>query len=242
MGSVNLSILGSCVSRDVARIVGSPFEVVSYLARQSWISAVSAPVDLPPEPSALSSRFQRKMVEADLTSAWVGALDAVLDVVDWVLFDLVDERFGVYPVGGGYVTRSSELVGSGWLSHLDHGPLVEFGSDEHFALWCGSAGIVRQALRRRGLWSRARVVVAPFAEEIDTGGEAPRAGATESRVWNSRFRRYYEYLAAEGFTLVKPVAEHVLTSHDHLWGPAPFHYVDAFYLDLAQGLIAEGAG
>src|SRR5699024_2892930 len=97
-----------CVSRDVARISSESITVEDYVARSSWISAAGPPVAIPSTQSKLASDFQRRQVISDYQSNAIARASASNS--DLILFDLVDERFGVYPArAGGYITYLNEV-------------------------------------------------------------------------------------------------------------------------------------
>lgn len=127
-------IYGSCVSRDLARIDSERFKVGYYLARQSWISAY-APPRQPPDLD-LSSAFQKRMVEGDIRSLGSRLLaGSVPSEHDLVLLDLVDERVGVAPFRGSWVTLSGEMRRVKALPPSAMREAVPFGGDEHFWLF-----------------------------------------------------------------------------------------------------------
>ena len=86
--------------------------------------------------------------------------------IDVVLIDLIDERGGVIPLGGGYVTKLSEMWGAGGREIAAAGlPLLEFGTDPHFTAWSAAFGPSSSSFNRLGIRSRT-------ARAEDTVGEA----------------------------------------------------------------------
>lgn len=225
----DVSVYGSCVARDVVRVASDSFDLERYYARSSWISSTSAPVPLPSVESKLTSAFQKKMVEIDYQSR---ALEGVLgSKSELILLDLVDERLGVYPVkSGGYVTWLNELNHSGWLSHTPHGSLIEFGSDKHFALFETAAKNVARKLEERN----AVLLRVLFADARDDGGEVPKTNNRAAREWNELYDRYYGCAAEAGLKVLEVPAELCVSSAEHMWGPAQYHYADGFYHWVAQ--------
>lgn len=232
--TTNLLVYGSCVSRDVVPFLGEGWTLLRYVARQSLVSAMSAPVAPPAQP-ALDSAFQRRMVTEDLTSAAPGLLRAHAEEIDVLVLDLVDERLGVMALpDGGYVTRSQELLASGLLEHLG-GREVVFGTDEHFELWRDAADRFVGLLEETSLAARTVVVEGTFAARTDGGGSANRWRDEPAEVWNARYERYHAVLRGAGLRTYTVGADAV-ASTAHRWGPAAYHYADGAYVAMARAV------
>lgn len=237
MKKLEVSVYGSCVSRDVVRVAESALELKSYYARSSWISSTTEPVVLPSQPSKLSSAFQQRMVEYDYQSrALRGAASSTGDVV---LLDLVDERLGVYPVQPtGYVTWLNELNHSGWLPLTPHGPLIEFGSDEHFALFEQATQQVADKLES----TNAVLLKFKFAAESIEGLQVPETRGKPGAWWDEQYERYYAAAEDAGIALLEVPTELCVTTEGHQWGIAQYHYVDDFYLWVVDHLRSVASG
>lgn len=233
MSAARLLIHGSCVSRDTLPFLGAGFELAGYTARQSMISSMSAPLELP-GPPRLDSPFQARLVRDDFTSSMAATLRHSAHDVDVLVVDLVDERLGVMAVpGGGYLTRSQELLDSGLLELLpEGGVMVPFASEEHFALWRPAAERYVELLRETGLFERTLVVVATFAATTDAGGPAAQWWGEPAAVWNERYERYHDVLLNAGLRSHR-VGKRALASSTHQWGPSAYHYIDDAYLAIA---------
>lgn len=237
MSASRLFIHGSCVSRDTVPFLGSDVELVWYSARQSMISAMSPPVALPVEPPP-GSPFRSRLVRDDFASSVPGLLRTKTAQGDLLLVDLVDERLGVIAVpGGGYVTRSQELLDSGLCDLLPGGTVVPFASEEHFSLWQPAAEQYVELLREVGLFEHTLLVVATFAETTDTGSMATRWRGEPAAIWNERYDRYHEVLAAAGLRTHR-IGERAIASSTHRWGSSAYHYVDDAYLAIATAVRA----
>lgn len=241
VSATRLLIHGSCVSRDAVPFLGADFELAGYTARQSLISAMSSPVELPGVPR-LGSTFQSRLVQGDFGSSIPGILRSRADEVDLLIVDLVDERLGVLALpGGGYLTRSQELLDSGLLGLLpEGGVMVPFASEEHFALWRPAAERYVELLRETGFFERTLLVVATFAASTDAGGPATQWWGEPAAVWNERYGRYHDVLLGAGLRSHR-VGERALACSTHQWGPSAYHYVDAAYLAIAAA-VREMAG
>jgi hypothetical protein len=114
---MRLGIFGSCVTRDLFEDPSLRPALARYSSRSSLISAVAPPVALDPERVRLDSAFQRRCVIEDFSKAFLAQLQA--DELDWLIVDLIDERFDVLRAPSSYVTCSSAYSGAGLDQHHD---------------------------------------------------------------------------------------------------------------------------
>ncbi len=229
-----LFVYGSCVSRDTVETMDrGDVHLVAYIARQSLVSALGPPAPAHLAPAGLS-RFQRRMVEGDLRSDLPDRVQQHGTEVDLLVWDLTDERLGVYALpDGSFVTRSAEIVGSELERRVrEEGELVEFGTDRHFDLWREAAGRWLALLRRFHLTERTVVLAPPWATHLSDGGPVPSSFGLEPATANELYERYLDVLRAEGLPVARTDEATTLASADHRWGAAPFHYDDATYASL----------
>ena len=177
-------IYGSCVSRDTFEYLDQErFELTRYIARQSLISAFSEPTDLTANAlDNLASEFQKRTLTDDFQGSLRANLAAFGTAVDLILWDITDERFGVYEVQPGrYVTRSLELVASGLdAAYAIRHPLIRYGSRRHLHLWTAAALRFAEALDE--LAPDADVVlVAPRWASQDAAGKPTRSPITDRK-------------------------------------------------------------
>lgn len=226
-------IYGSCVSRDLVRIDDERFTAGYYLARQSWISAFAEGRRAPDLP--ITSAFQKRMVEGDFQSSGKMILASTRPGnADVILLDLIDERLGVVPYSGSWITWSNELRKSGALPGAES-ELVAFGSDRHFGMWREAAGSVKNALLPH--LSKTFVLAARFADVTDGGRPLAPFRGISSADWNRHLERYYSTLSDIGFQLIEQSDEHVIANESHKWGATPFHYPDDAYLSMGDAII-----
>ena len=134
-------IHGSCVSRDLLTVLEQHGHSVSfYSPRQSLIGLLRAVDRLASlaDATTLTSRFQQRVLDGTLRSDLTTQLATHAESTDVLMWDLVDERLGVYAVPdavgqhSGYVTRTLELITSGVDATVaETGRLIAFGTDEH---------------------------------------------------------------------------------------------------------------
>ena len=230
-----MAILGSCVSRDTVDHEKDRFDLVTYVARQSWISAGRPAAGVARALEPLDSPFQQRMVDGDVRGDALDRLAALADRVDVLLLDLVDERGGVVEVGGGYVTRLAELWKAGGARATAEGRHIPFGTDEHLALWSSAADRLVSRLAAADLLGRALVVRTPWAATTPEGDLVPvPEWMMPPGEANVRYAPYFAVLERAGLPVVELPEELARSPHDHRWGPSPFHYTGAAYTYLAD--------
>ena len=107
-----ISIFGSCVSRDLFELKQTDdFEIKCYIARQSIVSAVSSPITEPVRSILGSTAFDRRQVFNDIKKSTFSQLRD--KTADYLLIDLVDERFPLVKYEGSLVTMSGGFQNSG---------------------------------------------------------------------------------------------------------------------------------
>ena len=183
---MNISIFGSCVSRDTCEFIPDA-NVVAYVARHS-VTSLETPhgtngIDL----SGLTSAFQKRMVTSDLKGNGVARVTKNAKDLDLVLIDLVDERRGywLFP-DGTTMTNSLEVESCGAARDARRGgaQLVEFGTDEHFERWKSGFEKLVEGLSTTELWGRTILLDTEWAGAVD-GARHPHQDrmAMLGRTW-----------------------------------------------------------
>ncbi|HET7397099.1 MAG TPA: DUF6270 domain-containing protein [Intrasporangium sp.] len=233
-------IHGSCVSRDTFEVLPGSFRLLTYVARQSWVSAGVPAEGVAGRLKQLPSAFQDRVVRGDVRGDLLEVLERLAGEIDVVLVDLVDERGGVVSVGGGYVTKLSELWSAGGAAATSGGRHVAFGTDEHFALWSAAVERVAARLRALDLFDKVIVLRTPWASDMPSGAKVPVPGwMTPPDVANEQYERYFARLAEVGFEMIRLPDELAQSTETHKWGPSPFHYTDEAYAHLAGEIRAR---
>lgn len=112
-----ISIFGSCVSRDLLEYGNKEMlELKTYIARQSIISAVSKPLNCNIENVKLESNFQRKQVYGDMVKNSFDLLGN--DDSEFLIIDLIDERFSLIKHNDTILTYSNELMISEYIGNI----------------------------------------------------------------------------------------------------------------------------
>lgn len=241
----SIAILGSCVARDTIEhldLTAAP--VAYYSARHSLISTGHNLSRLIPEDHGMTSAFQERVVREDAAGTSLDSLLSASNDGTVVLWDLMDERGGVWEIGRGeYLTRSFDIerhpaLKGAVTQAIEHegGGYIPFGESQHFSLWKRAAKLAVGRLRDAGLLERTVLLAVPWASEDTSGAATPASfGLTAERA-NSLYERYYAYLERLGVTVVRPTPAHVTANAGHQWGAAPFHYVPEVYVGLIEDI------
>ncbi|TGO06696.1 DUF6270 domain-containing protein [Serinibacter arcticus] len=238
-GGVRTLVVGSCVSRDTfSHLPTDGFSLVGYVARQSLISAFSPPVVLLDAP-ALTSPFQQQMVSADFASGLPDVLRRTAGRVDLVLWDLTDERLGVWVLPDDTaVTRTVDLIAAGAdLDVAAAGVLVELGTAAHRAMWTEAAHAFVRLVREHHPGAALVALAPPWAGVNESGDEGPSSFGLVAADANRRLALYYDTVADLGVDLIGRDLD-VTTTPSHPWGEAPFHYSPHVYADLVARIRA----
>lgn len=240
---MKVAIFGSCVTRDLFEDVALRPTVASYAARSSVISAVAPVLKIDEELVVLGSDWQRRCVLADFQKTFFASLRA--SRADWLVIDLIDERFDLLMSGESYVTRSSAFETAGLSSVHDFGfqPVSQMSSD--------ASGLFEQAAFRfadrvkemlpahhvvlhRALWStvyRSDGRIRPFVD--DRLRQCERHNATLTARYDVLARAF----GGQARNIV-PDLELRVANASHRWGLEPFHYDDAYNAYVAGRLRA----
>lgn len=238
--SIKVLILGSCVSRDIFRVIESKkCKLESYYGRSSFASAFCSEKVKDTWSRNISSAFQARMVSADLNKKWP---DIVRNTeFDVLLVDFIDERFHLGGFSNGAVcTLSNELRSSGFDRKVARARGIQTGSDEHYELWEKGWTSFIGLLDSLGKKQRILLNVVKWAEAA-SDGSVPAWGFTPEQVFlaNLYLDKLYSRAAADldSSQIIRVDSQHFVSNIDHKWGAAPFHYVDAYYLNALNSIL-----
>lgn len=232
-------IYGSCVARDTYEYMNHEnLSLARYIARQSLISANSRPTHI--ESSwlqSLDSEFQQRTLRGDFGSSLFGEIEANSAEGGLLLWDLTDERMGVWQLGGDrYVTRTIELIKSGLDAHYrSRAELIPFGSDQHFELWSAALNPFKLALRGSGFLSQPILLAPPFAKRCTSRAKMSEKQLSQIRDHNHYAQRYIAEARCFGAKVITGRARPAAAA-DNRWGRAPYHYSRQDYLKLAKSV------
>ncbi len=243
---VRIAIFGSCVTRDLFEDGILRSSHVHYASRSSIISAVAARVALDEADVPLESAYQRRAVMADFNKTFFEEIEALAP--DWVVVDLIDERFDVLRTGGSFVTESSAFssAGLGACERFDFTPVRRLTAEASqlfdeattsFAQRLGEIIPAERVILHRALWL-TRYRRGDLIEDFP----APRAAFAErhNRALEAHYDAVVASLGGQGPVLGPDPACH-FADHDHKWALEPFHYERA-YNEWAVSRLREMVG
>ncbi|MGO1544809.1 MAG: DUF6270 domain-containing protein [Gulosibacter sp.] len=233
---VAVTIFGSCVSRDTLETMDrTVYPILAYVSRQSLLTAGTDASAHLPEHYTTSNRFQLRNVRRDIEGHQLDTIVAAGEP-EVLLWDLVDERHGIFEFGdGAVITRSVDVLGVPEFSEATEAArVVRFGSDEHFNRWTDAAQIFLSELDALGYRDRVLVLAVNWAAVDVEGMPTPLSMGKSSGQANSMFARYYAYLEELGLPVFR--IDDAVADPDHRWGPAPFHYTSDVYARIHEAI------
>lgn len=241
-GVARVLVYGSCVARDTVEFAAADsVDLRGYIARQSLISAGSDAAAHVPETMSTTSAFQQRMIVADFAGSLFERIANAAHDIDVLLWDLADERHGVYRFEDGTVaTRSIDTLRMPEFEERFAGAEhIPFGTEEHFAIWSERVDRFVALLRQHGIFDRTVVLEVPWAVLTTEGSPTPWSMGVRAKDANRSYEPYYALLHERGFRVVGLPAEVVLADPAHRWGLAPFHYTPEVYRELLRQLREE---
>lgn len=229
---MSVVIVGSCVTRDAFELPGHRYDILDYVARSSFAcSSLDEPfpiaIDSVDPEGEVQSRWQRRMLEIDLSRGLLSRLRAVRRPSDTLLIiDFIDERFHLYSLNGALATGSVELQRTRIEERLPGIVKIHSGTDEHFALWHdGFRNFVTEA---RSLGMEPIVNRVRWAS-TSTDGTPLRESLDHINTSNAYLERLYAAARALKLRAIDYGSTAFLAAPDHHWGLAPFHYAEEVY-------------
>jgi hypothetical protein len=239
-----ISIFGSCITRDVFRLFPDDAEIASYHSRSSLISVMSPALDVDDAGMEWRSNFARKVVLADFRKTFFDDLEAAAP--EFLIIDLMSERFDLFRATGTYVTRSWDLVCSRFDARC--GYRLERVSRETEAMhetWLEQTRRFAHVLRSRfpGL---PVILHKAYWTPLYHDGTAVRRFSREWRSWISRRNDMLDACHVHleevlpGLATVEPRQTYV-ADPGHLWGLGSSHYEPGYYEDVREQLLSTTA-
>jgi hypothetical protein len=229
---IKLNLLGSCVTRDAFSSNGK-FEINNYFARTSFVSLMSNPIQVNMDDIQLNSNFQKKSVFQDLNKT---ILNGILeDTSDYLIIDLIDERFNLAKIDDSFVTMSNELRESSLLKKLNHEEINRF-DNYIFEFWKKSVDRFFEEIYKRYEPTQIILHKTLWREQyLDKNGEVknfPEFMINGVRKQNTLLNSYYEYIESfqPKINIIDMTDQSFLSSENHTWGLSPYHFEDRYYV------------
>lgn len=242
-----ISIFGSCVSRDIFNYdTAKFFDLKSYIARQSIVSALAQPIPCSLEQIGLESSFQRRMVYHDLVKDCFDLL--AHDGSQFLIVDLIDERFSLAQVSDSLITWSNEMAASGFLKEPPaliakekQMAYVDSTGTEHKIDLLGCVDLFCD--RILSLYPQEHVIIHKammMNYYITSSGKCrsfPLNYLMHSRKINSVLSAMYQRMSERmPKAAVIDLCGGGAADEKHRWGLAPMHYQEKYYGDAAEVL------
>lgn len=222
---------GSSLSRALLNYLPlDTFQRVGFTARQSVISTMNP---LTSEFDITGRRELGELSEDDVVGTILSDLERFGRRLDVIVWDLLDERFGVVRTeSGSFITASPEMRRSGHFKEaLKGGTLLTLGSEEHYSQWCAAASDFVSAVARLGLSSRLVIINSDWAAHTESGQSVESPFRMTSSQASRTFAPYYKFLTID-LGLPEISIKNPQSTKHHWWGPSPFNFRD---LDYQQG-------
>jgi glycosyltransferase involved in cell wall biosynthesis len=224
-------IFGSCVSRDIFNLENN-FQLVNYFARSSFASIFQTPFSYPEVAKRLESKFQEKIVEADMKKTIL--LDLIKGDFDILLLDFIDERFNLLLLNGTVCTLSNEAISTGLAREYPDHEIIKSGSEQFFEMWEEGWRKFIGLMRENGQLEKVVLNKVYYAEQTISGGNFeptyPKTKIVQMNIFLDKL-----YAIAEKSLFLENImsfSKNVIVGADeHQWGKSPFHYVEKYYQD-----------
>jgi hypothetical protein len=238
---VRVSVFGSCITRDVFRLFPGEADVRSYHSRSSIISVVAPPLAVDGSHADWPSNFARKVVLADFRKTFFEDLEAAAP--DALIVDLMSERFDVLRGRGTYVTRSWELIASGFDRHCGYCfERVPRETNAMHDVWLEKSRSFATVLREHAPELPVILHKAYWTTNYRYGSKI-RSFPRNWRWWISRRNELLELCHAQlerllpDAIIVEPRGTYV-ADPAHRWGLGSSHYEHAYYEDVREQFAA----
>ena len=216
---MKIGIFGSCISRDIFREMKLDNLVKEYRARTSIHSitqlerADTSKINYP------ESKFQTKMVKYDFEKTELNLVDC-----DFLILDLIDERFQLITNFGSVVTLSNELRNCNKIESVIN--YVARGTERDMILW-------REAVKKFSKMVNIPIILhkSRLSSVLNHENDGIKVDHEYIEKMNQKLIAYektiYDELEIIGTIDVK---NDLLTSDvNHVWGYSPYHYIYEYY-------------
>jgi hypothetical protein len=224
---MKFSILGSCITRDIFRECSLDILVENYRARTSIHSITSQVAADISKLKLPESKFQQKMVISDFEKHCINTTDC-----DYLIIDLIDERFELITNFGSLVTLSNELRDSNNIKAISK--YVERGTEEEYHLW-------RSAVKRFASEINVPVILhkSRLASKLNKANGNISVNTKYIDNLNQRMRRYEDIIYQEMniFATINVDEKILISDVEHVWGYSPYHYIPEYYQEAKNQLF-----
>ena len=233
--SQNTSIFGSCVTRDLFELDENNFLTLkSYIARQSILSSVSPAIPCNKEDINLKSNFQKMAVYNDLAKNTFNILEN--DKSEYLIIDLIDERFALIQHKNTILTASPYLVDSNYFNEINYSQIEKRANGYFFNnknidifldMFCQNILKIYappKIILHKGYMLDKYINKKNKIKKFDINYQK-----NNKRV-NDKINYMYDYIETKlQCGLVVNFCKKFYASENHKWGLAPMHYCTEYY-------------
>lgn len=232
----NISIYGSCVTRDLFELKENTFlNLKSYIARQSILSAVSSPIPCEKDNIKLKSNFQKNVIYNDFVKNTFNLLEN--DSSDYIIIDLIDERFSLMNYKNSIITVSPYLVESGYFTTIDEMSVIkqpngqycyqDINIDTFINLFCKK---ILEIYDSSNIILHKAIMLDKYIDKQMKIQEFSKNYLENSKKVNGKINYIYNLLEKNlRCGLVVDVCKDYYADENHKWGLAPMHYCNEYY-------------
>lgn len=216
---MKISILGSCITRDIFREMKLDHLVKSYRARTSIHSIIQEQKANSTTLSLPESNFQKRMVLADFNKD-----DLELKGCEFLIIDLIDERFDLITNFGSVITLSNEIKQNNLIENKNL--YVERGTELDYSLW-------RKAVRKLSNKIDIPIIIHKSRLSHKLNIDTPAIDIDYGYIdkMNEILSKYEEiiYDEIEVVGTISVPNELLISDVNHVWNYSPYHYIKPYY-------------
>lgn len=240
-----VDIFGSCVSRDLLEVNKEKnFKLGTYVARESIISALSIPVEYDKNDIKLSSPFQTRMLEMDLKKECLSALE--MQHSQYLIIDLIDERFDLGKVADSYFTISGEFIESKVLDSVKYDVIKKTEGFEKYLDKSIEAYVEEFCDRILKIYEPQNIILhkAFMVDYYVNSDKKTKKFSFSYLNYNKRVNkvltRMYECIEqCIPQAIIIDLCEEYCADEAHKWGLAPKHYQQEYYIAVMNKIYKQ---
>lgn len=210
-------------------------QLATYIARQSMISAVAPPIGFQKEEIALSSNFRKNMVMHDFSKDAFELFRT--DGSEYLMIDLIDERFRIAEFRGSVITASNEFAECGIAAEQELKFLRKKLDDQDLL-----EKVDEFCERIKAIYPEEKIIIhrGRFLNRyISKEGISSTRFPLNVRGYSAKMNALLDGLYARvlknmpGAFLVDICADYQC-DENHKWGLNPIHYEPAYYEEVIR--------
>lgn len=227
----NISIHGSCVSRDIFNYSsGNLVTINNYIARQSILSSVSTPISCTYDDLDLNSKFQSDMVLCDLNKLLFNRLNE--NKSQLFILDCIDERLDLIKINNSILTCSDELLKSKFLNNINYNIIKKTSIEDNII----KESISRYIYEILKIYNEKSIVIHEIYYsnkflDFDRNIKSFSSKIIESNtIYNNLLYKFYSHIKnILPNAPVLNISENYVADVNNTWGLSPFHFEDNYY-------------